>query len=242
GDWIELWNVSDNPIDISNWIFMDDSIGAEHTFVLPIGRILAPDERWVMAQDGSLFNETFTDVSNYDASFIFNLSGGGEWIRMYDTTGRLQISVYYNDDAPWPAAADGAGYTLELIDANGVMNDGNNWTTICVGGSPGIAPFAPCVPEDTVAGINATLWEEEVHVYPNQVNNILAVTTSFLKSTTIKVELFNMDGISLREFYNSEIPSGEQTLLCNLENISAGIYMLAITIDEMRYTKTVVKM
>src|SRR3972149_7001986 len=42
GDWIELYNVSDQPIDISNWYFSDSD--SAHKFILPAGTVLEPDQ------------------------------------------------------------------------------------------------------------------------------------------------------------------------------------------------------
>ncbi|MFN8165275.1 MAG: hypothetical protein U0X76_03655 [Bacteroidia bacterium] len=41
--------------------------------------------------------------------------------------------------SPWPAQADGLGYTCELLSQSGDPNDGTNWFAGCIGGSPGRA-------------------------------------------------------------------------------------------------------
>lgn len=241
-DWVEVWNISDTAIDISNWTFMDDSVGIEHTFIIPEGRILNPDERWVFAQTLSKFTGQHPDVSNYDASFYFNLSGNGEWIRMYDASGRLTLSVNYQDAAPWPEAADGGGYTLELIDAMGKMNSGSNWTTICLGGSPGAAPSEPCEPEDSVPVFVQDVSSFDISIHPNPASSFLTVTTYTAQTVETTIALFNLEGLQVQEFFNNDLPAGQQTLICNFENISPGIYLLMITIDNVPYIEKVVKM
>jgi hypothetical protein len=48
------------------------------------------------------------------------------------------VSVTYSDTSPWPVAADGTGPSLELIDAEGELNDPANWRASQQnGGSPG---------------------------------------------------------------------------------------------------------
>ncbi|MBK8487078.1 MAG: lamin tail domain-containing protein [Bacteroidetes bacterium] len=241
-DWVEVWNISDNAIDISNWIFMDDSIGDEHTYIIPEGRILNPDERWVFAQTLSKFTAQHPFVTNYDASFYFNLNGNGEWIRMYDTSGRLQLSVYYNDKSPWPIDADGAGYTLELVDAFGKMNAGENWTTICMEGSPGTAPSEPCEVEDTVPVFTQELIVENILIYPNPASNYLAIESDFPKSSTLKIQLISLEGAMVKIFYDGIVSAGSQTFYCNLESINAGVYLVEITINGNQFIEQLVKL
>ena len=46
-------------------------------------------------------------MSNYIGDFVFGLVGGGEELRLFNETGDLVDNVYYNDNSPWPDAADG---------------------------------------------------------------------------------------------------------------------------------------
>jgi hypothetical protein len=49
---------------------------------------------------------------------VFDFSGGGELIRLYNGNGVLIDQVLYDDSGPWPEEADGNGPTLELINQN----------------------------------------------------------------------------------------------------------------------------
>ncbi len=241
-DWVEVWNISDVAVDISNWKFMDDSSGYDHTFTVPEDRILLPGERWVFAQTLSKFTGLHPDVENYDASFYFNLDGGGEWIRMYDAAGRLQVSVYYDDDFPWPAEADGGGFTLELLDAFGKMNDGANWTVICPGGSPGMAPAVPCYPEDTTQQFSEIPGSDTFIVYPNPASDFFVVAAGFSQPAHIKIQLLNMQGLPVLTCYDGMIPEGAQTLYCNLGDISPGMYMVSCYQNGVQTIRQLVKL
>ena len=88
---------------------------------------------------------------------------------MFDNTGKLRFSVVYDDDMPWPKDADGNGYTLELNDARGNVNDGLNWFAGCEGGSPGKAYIFPCnlgIDETSAASFS---------VYPNPAKSELFI-------------------------------------------------------------------
>ncbi|HRH65390.1 MAG TPA: lamin tail domain-containing protein, partial [Bacteroidia bacterium] len=137
GDWIELKNFGSQPVDMSGWKLSD---GADnHMFVFPTGTVLAAGAYLVVVEDSNKFNSQFPTVSNKLGLLGFNYSNGGDEIRLFDSQGNLYLSFFYSDLAPWPVTADGGGYTCELSNVNGDLNDGNNWFAGCVGGSPGRA-------------------------------------------------------------------------------------------------------
>jgi hypothetical protein len=84
-----------------------------------------------------LFTNAFPNVSNYIGDFEFGLAGGGELLRLYNETGDLIDNVDYNDNDPWPEAADGDGPTLELIDAMSDNSFAENWAPSNGFGTPG---------------------------------------------------------------------------------------------------------
>jgi hypothetical protein len=61
--------------------------------------------------------------------------------------------VTYGDKDPWPSAADGDGYSLELTSADGPTNTAAGWHLGIYGGSPGEPP-ALALPTD----ISNTQW------------------------------------------------------------------------------------
>lgn len=142
GDWVELLNVSNAPLDLSGWVFSDGD--NQHRFELPANTVLQESERLVLASDVDLFSGQFPQVGNYKGSSGFGLSGTGEALRLYDVDGILYQSMVYDQKAPWPQGANGNGYTLELVDENGPLCEGSNWQDGCPGGSPGKALELPC--------------------------------------------------------------------------------------------------
>lgn len=137
GDWIELHNYGTKAMDISGWRFRDEE--DQHTFTFPTGTVLAPGAYLVLVEDTQKFNSFYPGVLNKLGPLGFNLSNGGEEVRLFDHRDSLFLSFYYEDQAPWPTGADGGGYTCELLDPLGSLNDGNNWFQGCIGGSPGTA-------------------------------------------------------------------------------------------------------
>ena len=137
GDWVELFNPTNENIDIGNWVFKDKV--NDHNFTIPANQVMSPGMYLVLCRDTLEFKDDFPSVINFTGDLGFGLSGGGELIRLFDSNGNLVDEVTYDDADPWPAEADGAGPTLELIHPfldNGL---GQNWSASDIyGGTPGI--------------------------------------------------------------------------------------------------------
>ena len=224
-DWVELRNISTDAVDISGWKFMDDSIGVTHEFLIEDGNILNPSQNLVLAQTESKFIAAHPFVSNYISSFNFNLGNNGEWIRMYDANGILTLSVNYQDLSPWPLAADGGNYTLEIVDSLGRMNMGSNWTTICPGGSPGTYAFEPCV--DTA---NLVMDENVLglKIYPNPTNNFVQILISIPASQFVQINLTAINGSLSHQLFSGMLNSGINNFYTDLHNYPVGIYLVEI--------------
>ncbi|MCC6459407.1 MAG: CotH kinase family protein [Saprospiraceae bacterium] len=141
GDWIECWNRSGGDLDLSGWTFADNNDAPG--FVFPAGTLLPKDSFLVLFANLAKFQSVHPAVPGKLGPFPFGLSGNGEFLRLFDATGRLQQSVFYNDAAPWPKAPDGQGPTLALRDPAGRLNDPANWEASCAFGTPG-RPNSDC--------------------------------------------------------------------------------------------------
>ena len=136
-DWIELHNYGSTPLDISGWKFKDDD--DFHVFEFPVSTVIPADGYLVLAEDIAKFNAAYPQVTNVMGSLGFSFANSEEQLRLFDYKDVLYLSVFYSDQLPWPEGADGNGYTCELIDPAGDLNDGNNWFAGCLHGSPGRA-------------------------------------------------------------------------------------------------------
>jgi len=62
----------------------------------------------------------------------------GEHVQLVDSDGVAIHDFTYDDQSPWPTAADGNGPSLVVIDVNGNYNDPSNWQlSTTSGGTPG---------------------------------------------------------------------------------------------------------
>jgi len=81
--------------------------------------------------------------------FAGKLSNSGEQLTLEHATGTNIVSFTYSDSAPWPASADGSGFSLVPVNPNFNTAPGlaANWrASSAAGGSPGTDDPAPNIP------------------------------------------------------------------------------------------------
>ncbi len=151
-EFIEIQNRSSQPVSLG---------GAE---VTGVGFVfegntpdLLPNEVIILTE---IDPETFRETYNVPAAVAVygpypgKLDNGGENLRIrlpedsgIPNTPPLLVAndtVIYSDDNPWPASADGLGYSLERILLQGYGGEPTNWSaSASPGGSPGLVPNAP---------------------------------------------------------------------------------------------------
>lgn len=156
GDWLELYNYGNAPMDISGWTLQD--VNAYNKYVFPSSTTIASGNYLVVASDLTLFKKIHPSVSNVQGPLGYNLSNDGEKLMLIDPFNTQQLSVTYNDVSPWPVLANGAGATLELISPTASLDDPYNWKDGCRRGSPGMA-YVTC----TGTGIITSESDAQMH-------------------------------------------------------------------------------
>ena len=123
GDWVELYNPTDETIAIGLWMLKDDN--DDHVFTIPENTIISANDFIVLCKDVAAFENLFSEVNNI-GDFGFGL-GGGDQVRLFDSSEKLVDKVEYDDEDPWPTEPDGAGPILELIHPSLDNNRAENW-------------------------------------------------------------------------------------------------------------------
>ena len=132
-EFLELLNTGPDIIDLGGYSF--EGI----TFVFPAGTRIAAGARLVLANNGNpnAWALRYPGV-RVGGWFGGSLDNSGERIGLLDARGATVCSVTYDISNGWPLQANGQGYSLELIDPQGDLNDPANWrASTTVGGSPG---------------------------------------------------------------------------------------------------------
>lgn len=143
-EYIELMNISENPINLAEIHFDGSEGGIEFPFDLS-EPILGIGERIVVARNQSAFIAKYGTsgirlaIGEYDVSGT-KLGNDGEQITLRDPLGGIIQQFTFNDVSPWPELPDGSGPSLVLIAPLADPAPGNpeNWRLSShSGGRPG---------------------------------------------------------------------------------------------------------
>jgi parallel beta-helix repeat protein len=136
GDWIELYNSSDQPVDLTGWTMKGENPEDEYAF--PDNLFLQPGGFLVVAEHVDSVILLHGGGLNLAGNFNFGLNRGGEVIKLYNKDYQLVHSLWYNSEVPWPDGPDGKGATLELYTGETDNSDPGSWhASYSLGGTPG---------------------------------------------------------------------------------------------------------
>ena len=224
GDWIELCNATKGPIDISGWVFMDEN--RTPSYEINQGTVLQPGSYLVICIDSKSFNQQFPDVTNYQGDMKNGLSGGGEILFLYDTSGRLVDSLTYDNKSPWPLGPDGSGSTLELKNPGLENSSGINWASSSGHGTPG------AINSDYVTSVK----EEQSNIiptefllrqnYPNPFNPSTKITFEIPEYSVVHLTIYNILGKEVEEIAKGAYSPGIYSFYWNGSSLASGIYLL----------------
>ncbi len=130
--YVELYSTAtNNAFDLSNWRIN----GLACT--IPPGTILEPGGYLVFVKDHDEFARVYGSSIPIAGVFDGNFDKGGETLQLIRPGATSELDevidqVTYDDDPPWPAAADGTGASLQLEDPNRDNNRVANWVAVPV--------------------------------------------------------------------------------------------------------------
>ena len=136
-EFIELYNSNPFIEDISNW-HLDGDI----QFTFPTNTVLGPNAFLVVAAAPADLIAVY-GVTNAVGPFTNSLPNKSGRVKLVKKSGGIVLDLTYNDQPPWPLAADGYGPSMVLVRPTYGEADGLAWAASArVGGSPGVAePF-----------------------------------------------------------------------------------------------------
>ena len=190
--------------------------GADVTFAA--GTLLAPGQYGVVAENLPGYAAAYTNAEAVIAVYGGSLDNGGEWLRLWRPAGgtneALVDEVYFDNEAPWPTAADGTGPSLQLIDASRDNNRVGNWavdpvTRYTPGAANSVAAALPALPQ---------VW----------INEAMPSNTSFVADNAGDyepwLELYNAEGAGV------DLGSGYR-LSVNATNLAGWAFPSGRTVD-----------
>lgn len=117
-EWIELYNNSDQSVDLTNW-HIDDDHGASD-YVIVSGSVAAHGYFLIEDHEASVSNVTS------DAIIDLSLANTGDSLQLYDPTGQL-IDTVDGSGGAWYAGSSTAHTSMERIDSASAVDAGSNW-------------------------------------------------------------------------------------------------------------------
>jgi hypothetical protein len=230
GDWVELHNNSNLPIDMTGYSFKDAK--NDHVFTFP-ALTLNAGSYLVLNNDLGLFENRHPMVENRIGTFAFGINSE-DALRLYDASGRLLTSVLFGNANTWPNQPSYEDYTLEYTYQNGYTdpNSASSWFVGCEGGSPGLAYTAcPVLPTGEI-----------LNIYPNPTQGMLQVAfdNSANSSNSTDIFVFDMQGklVHSKTVFSEENVVGVQLDLSELQH---GVYFIRLQQDAKVFQKPFVK-
>src|SRR6267142_429803 len=161
-EFVELKNVASTNLELSGVRFTN---GILYTF--PVGTFVAPGQFILLVSDPAAFANKYPGV-RVDGVYTNNLSNSGETVALIHVTGTPIFSVNFDTRPPWPAAADGTGFSLVPVNPNlnPDPNNAANWrASSAIGGSPGA--------DDPASNISPIFVNEALtHTDPPQLDSV----------------------------------------------------------------------
>jgi len=233
-DWIELYNASDEALDISNWVLLDES--GEQTFVFDTDISILPNSYLVIARETKRFHSLFDGVSDVYGDLKTGFSSNGESLYLYSIKGKLMDSLKYSDKAPWPIEADGQGATLELVNPFLDNSVATSWSASTDFGTPGKVNSSFLVSND----INFSSIPNNVALlqnYPNPFNPNTVLSYQTPDKRRVSLRVFDLLGRDVITLVNEVVQAGYHQVTFDASRLSSGVYIYRLEAGNQVFTK-----
>jgi hypothetical protein len=193
-EFIELRNISDVPIDLT-----DVSFGTGLTFDFPVNTTLTAGERLLVVRDQTAFEAVhgagLPVVGEFADSSI--LADSGERVSLLDANGATIFNFTYDDKGAWPRGADGEGYSLVLINpyTDPDHDDPASWRSSAVaGGNPDTSDALPFATWATNNGVTDALSDDDGDGLSATLEYLFGSDPSQASSSLVVEPTFESDG------------------------------------------------
>ena len=235
-DWIELYNPQSVDQDISGWIVKDEN--DLHTFLIPSGTTIPAKGFWILCGDTSAFRQVYPGVNITSGNIPFGF-GGKDQVRLYSKARLLVDSIAYDNKAPWPADADGSGYSIVLLDPARDHSLAAHWSRSGqFGGSPGKQNILTNVNGESER-IHPSYYKLEQN-YPNPFNPVTQIAFSLPENTMVTLKIYDLLGRTITVLLNGQQQTGVHSVQWNASRYPSGIYFYRLQAGSFTETKKLV--
>lgn len=232
-EFIELKN-TEQELDISGVQFTE---GITYTF--PQRTTVDSGGFVVLASNKSSFTSRygFSPFGEYTGA----LDNSGERIVLISAQSDTLISMTYADNSPWPAEADGGGYSLVSKETSpiGDPNDPSYWRlSNKLDGSPGSDDI---VTENTEAQTSLTLAGFLLQQnYPNPFNPSTIIRYQLAANSYVTLKVYDIVGRDVATLVNEHQRAGHYSVTLNARNLPSGIFFYRINAGNFSAVKKLV--
>lgn len=215
GEFIELYNNTNDIIFLKGWKIANRSIGGKENFIeiSDINSKILPKNYFVVIWDSIFFN-CFEELTNSSLIFCssknFSLKNSGDEIRIYDLIGMLQDSLVYTPKWHKYNVKNTRNRSLEKILPSLTSGNEENWLS-CVA-PRGSTPTLP-----NSVQIQSSEGNIELKLIPNPFSpNKRSLTIIFslpFKQSRVSAKIFSIDGLEIREILVNELVPSEGEIL-----------------------------
>ncbi len=241
-DWVELYNTQSNELDVSGWFFQDNT--TSERFIFPDGTFIPASGYAILSRDSVAFRQFFPEAGKIYGEFDFGLSSMGERLQLFDNTSNLIDELTYGNDIPWPAAANGEGPTLELLNSNRDNTLAENWQASWeIGGSPGQANSTLLGIPERNTGLPATVRLSQN--YPNPFNPRTTIAYALPAAGDVDLAIYDILGRKVVQLVREQQNAGYYQIAWDgrnhlREQAGSGIYIYRLTVNGVnRYRKMI---
>jgi hypothetical protein len=254
-EWFELFNRSNQPIDLSHWTFNDkptlNSINSFEICNQPC--VIRSGDYAIVAADSSIIRKVQNTIlaDSIAHSIILNCSGGfgfnndGDAVVLKDLTGQTIDSVAFLPCWHHPDVVDTRGRSLERINPNIDSNDPRNWSTCSniLGGTPGKANsiIAVSVKSNSMISIAPNPFSPEGDGFEDYC--IIRYNLPMMTST-LNLRIYDVKGRLIRTLANGELAGTHGEIIWdgiddNKQRARIGVYVVFLEATDQSSGKVV---
>jgi hypothetical protein len=206
-EFVELYNAGPGAQDLTDWYLLDADDAHDRCYL--VGTLGAGEYLMVVGRF-DYFSNTYPGVLNLNPNPFdntlpgtgFALGNAADTVRLFDATHSLVDSVSYEDGEPWPAQADGAGSSLELIHPGLDNSLAGSWAA-SVSGPPGGTPGGQnSVFVDDLPPVIGELTRDPALPAAHDAVNVTAKVTDSGGVTLVAIHVHTGGGFEMRSMYD----------------------------------------
>ncbi|MFA9388637.1 MAG: CotH kinase family protein [Prolixibacteraceae bacterium] len=228
-DWIELYNTSNQSVDVSAWKVKDAN--DSHQFEISPETYIEANDYLVICRDKVMFSNFYSLNAKTLGNFDFGLSDTDDCVRLFDNKDYLIDSIAYSNSE--------LDSTIAFSYQRFKKANLTEWYNVNGIGTPLAANSKTPSSNKIKHNFNVA----DVLVYPNPFSEQLSVVFLLPKSGTVNIRLLSQNGLELMHsslFYKNE---GQQLIeLDNVAKLSPGVYIFVVQTEEYLTTRKVIKL